>query len=146
MIGSMSSDGWITLLVVALSLAFLVSNRFSPEIILVGALSTLLLAGVLDTTQALSGFANPGLVTVTVTVAVLYVVVAGLVDTGAVQAFGARLLGRPKSITGAQTRLMLPLSYAAIFGGCCTAWFLLPDYYPALAVARAYSALAPVRQ
>ena len=142
MIGSMSSDGWITLLVVALSLAFLVSNRFSPEIILVGALSTLLLAGVLDTTQALSGFANPGLVTVTV----LYVVVAGLVDTGAVQAFGARLLGKPKSITDAQTRLMLPLSYAAIFGGCCTAWFLLHDYYPALAVARAYSALAPVRQ
>ena len=142
MIGSMSSDGWITLLVVALSLAFLVSNRFSPEIILVGALSTLLLAGVLDTTQALSGFANPGLVTV----AVLYVVVAGLVDTGAVQAFGARLLGKPKSITDAQTRLMLPLSYAAIFGGCCTAWFLLHDYYPALAVARAYSALAPVRQ
>lgn len=154
MLGSMSPDAWVTLLVIALSLAFLVSNRFSPEIILVGALSTLLLAGVLDTAQALSGFANPGLVTV----AVLYVVVAGLVDTGAVQAFGARLLGKPGSIVGAQTRLMLPvmgvsaflnntpvvammvpvvgewcrrhelsvsklmlpLSYAAIFGGCCT--------------------------
>lgn len=154
MVASMSYDAWFTLLVVALSLAFLVSNRFSPEIVLVAALSTLLLAGVLDTAQALSGFANPGLVTV----AVLYVVVAGLVDTGAVQAFGARLLGKPGSIVGAQTRLMLPvmgvsaflnntpvvammvpvvgewcrrhelsvsklmlpLSYAAIFGGCCT--------------------------
>jgi len=149
-----TADAWITLLVVASSLACLVSNRFSPEIVLVGALASLLLFGVLDTTQALSGFANPGLVTV----AILYVVVAGLVDTGAVQVFGARLLGRPRGVAGAQTRLMLPvmgisaflnntpvvamlvpvveewcrrhqlsvsklmlpLSYAAIFGGCCT--------------------------
>ena len=151
---SMSVDAWLTLLVVAGSLALLVSNRFAPDITLVGALSTLLLLGVLDPTQALAGFANPGLVTV----AVLYVVVAGLVDTGAVQAFGARLLGKPRSVVGAQARLMLPvmgmsaflnntpvvamfvpvvgewcrrhrlsvsklmlpLSYAAIFGGCCT--------------------------
>ncbi|MEZ5572569.1 MAG: SLC13 family permease [Halioglobus sp.] len=154
MFAAMSADAWTTVLVVLLSLGFLISNRFAPEIVLVGALSVLLLAGVLDTTQALAGFANPGLVTV----AVLYVVVAGLVDTGAVQAFGSRLLGKPRSITGAQTRLMLPvmgfsaflnntpvvamlvpvveewcrrhhlsvsklllpLSYAAIFGGCCT--------------------------
>lgn len=154
MIASMPFDGWITLLVVSLCLAVLASNRFSPEVVLVGALGILLLLGVLDTGQALSGFANPGLATV----AVLYVVVAGLVDTGAVQAFGSRLLGRPRSITGAQSRLMLPvmglsaflnntpvvamlvpvvsewsrrcrisvsklmipLSYAAIFGGCCT--------------------------
>jgi di/tricarboxylate transporter len=150
----MSADAWITLLVVLCSLAFLVSNRFPPEIVLVGALTSLLLVGVLDTAQALAGFANPGLVTV----AVLYVVVAGLVDTGAVQAFGAGLLGKPRSIVGAQSRLMLPvmglsaflnntpvvamlvpvvaewcrrhqlsvsklmlpLSYAAILGGCCT--------------------------
>ncbi len=150
----MSADAWITLLVVLCSLAFLVSNRFPPEIVLVGALTSLLLVGVLDTAQALAGFANPGLVTV----AVLYVVVAGLVDTGAVQAFGSRLLGKPRSIVGAQSRLMLPvmglsaflnntpvvamlvpvvaewcrrhqlsvsklmlpLSYAAILGGCCT--------------------------
>lgn len=150
----MPVEAWLTLMVVASSLALLVSNRFAPEIVLVGALSILLLLGVLDTAEALSGFANPGLVTV----AVLYVVVAGLVDTGAVQAFGARLLGKPRSIVGAQSRLMLPimgvsaflnntpvvamfvpvvgewcrrhqmsvsklmlpLSYAAIFGGCCT--------------------------
>jgi di/tricarboxylate transporter len=150
----MSLDAWLTLLVVAFSLAMLVSNRFSPEIVLVGALGILLLCGVLDTGQALSGFANPGLATV----AVLYVVVAGLVDTGALQAFGSKLLGKPRSIVGAQSRLMfpvmmfsaflnntpvvamlvpvvsewarrcqfsvsklmMPLSYAAILGGCCT--------------------------
>jgi di/tricarboxylate transporter len=151
---SMSFEAWFTLLVVAFSIAMLVSNRFSPEVVLVGALGTLLLCGVLDTGEALSGFANPGLATV----AVLYVVVAGLVDTGAVQAFGSKLLGKPRTVVGAQSRLMfpvmmfsaflnntpvvamlvpvvsewarrcqfsvsklmLPLSYAAIFGGCCT--------------------------
>ncbi|CAA0101096.1 Sodium-dependent dicarboxylate transporter SdcS [Halioglobus japonicus] len=150
----MSADAWLTLLVVLCSLAALVSNRFPPESVLVAALTFLLLAGVLNTTQALAGFANPGLVTV----AVLYVVVSGLVDTGAVQALGSRLLGKPRSTVGAQTRLMLPvmglsaflnntpvvamlvpvveewcrrhqlsvsklmmpLSYAAILGGCCT--------------------------
>ena len=150
----MSADAWMTVLVILTSLAFLVSNRFPTEVVLVAALSCLLLMGVLDTTQALAGFANPGLVTV----AVLYVVVAGLVDTGAVQAFGSRLLGKPRSTVGAQSRLMLPvmglsaflnntpvvamlvpvveewcrrhqlsvsklmlpLSYAAILGGCCT--------------------------
>jgi len=150
----MSADAWITLLVVLCSLAFLVSNRFAPEIVLLGSLTVLLLTGVLNTSQALAGFSNPGLITV----AVLCVVVAGLVDTGAVQAFGSRLLGKPRSIVGAQTRLMLPvmglsaflnntpvvamlvpvveewcrrhglsvsklmlpLSYAAILGGCCT--------------------------
>lgn len=154
MIASVPTDTWITLLVVAASMACLVSNRFAAEIVLVGALSCLLLLGVLDTGEALAGFANPGLATV----AVLYVVVAGLVDTGAVQVFGTRLLGRPRSLAGAQARLMapvmglsaflnntpvvamlvpvveewcrrhrlsvskfmLPLSYAAIFGGCCT--------------------------
>jgi di/tricarboxylate transporter len=154
MMALLPTDAWTTLLVIALSLACLVSNRFSPDVVLLGALSILLLVGVLDTAQALSGFANPGLITV----AVLYVVVAGLVDTGAVQIFGARLLGRPRSTLGAQTRLMLPvmglsaflnntpvvamlvpvveewcrrhhlsvsklmipLSFAAIFGGSCT--------------------------
>tara|TARA_R110002049_G_scaffold7808_5_gene44090 strand:- start:1671 stop:3443 length:1773 start_codon:yes stop_codon:yes gene_type:complete len=150
----MSADAWITLLVVLFSLSALVSNRFPPESVLVGALTCLLLAGVLDTAQALAGFSNPGLITV----AVLYVVVSGLVDAGAVQALGSRLLGKPRSTVHAQTRLMLPvmglsaflnntpvvamlvpvveewcrrhrlsvsklmlpLSYAAILGGCCT--------------------------
>lgn len=150
----MSFDAWLTLLVVLASLSILASNRFAAEVVLVGALSVLLLMGVIDTASALAGFANPGLVTV----AVLYVVVAGLVDTGAVQSLGTRLLGRPKSVPGAQARLMLPvmamsaflnntpvvamlvpavqqwcrrhqlsvsklmipLSFAAIFGGCCT--------------------------
>ena len=42
MISSMPADAWITLAVVVSALATLVSNRFAPEIVLVGALSILL--------------------------------------------------------------------------------------------------------
>ena len=152
MIASVPTDTWITLLVVAASMACLVSNRFAAEIVLVGA-RCLLLLGVLDTSEALAGFANPGLATV----AVLYVVVAGLVDTGAVQVIrhpaagpaaqpGRRAGAADGAVMGLSaflnntpvvahagagggggcrrhrlsvSKFMLPLSYAAIFGGCC---------------------------
>src|SRR5690606_39941525 len=62
--------------------------------------------GVLSPTEALSGLGNPGLATV----GVLYVVVAAMTDTGAVQAIGTRLLGRPRSVAAAQLRLMMPIT------------------------------------
>jgi di/tricarboxylate transporter len=139
---------------VALVATLLMTTRMAADMILLGGLTLLLALNVLTPEQALSGLANPGLATV----GVLYVVVAGLVDTGAIHAVGQRLLGRPSSISAAQLRLMLPvtgmsaflnntpvvamlvpviqdwcrrhrlsvsklmipLSYAAIFGGTCT--------------------------
>src|SRR5690606_34731769 len=59
----------------------------------------------------LSGFGNAGLVTV----GVLYAVVAGLTDTGSVHAFGSRLLGRPKTVSTAIARLMMPVTAMSAF-------------------------------
>jgi di/tricarboxylate transporter len=150
----MSLEAWIALGVVVATLCALVATRIAPDIVFVGALTLLMLTGVLTPEAALAGLGNPGLATV----GVLYVVVSGLVDTGGIHALGVRLLGQPKSVAGAQTRLMLPvmglsaflnntpvvammvpfvedwakrcripvsklmipLSYAAIFGGVCT--------------------------
>lgn len=107
----MDVDAWLTLGVVALMLGLLVGTRAAPDLILVGALTLLLVANVLTPAEALAGLGNPGLATV----GALYAVVAGLTDTGAVQAFGSRLLGRPKSIAGAQLRLMLPVTAMSAF-------------------------------
>jgi len=104
-------DAWLTLAVVIITVAVLVWTGIAPELVLVTSLTVLLLSGVLSATEALSEMANPGLVTV----GVLYVVVAGLVDTGAVHALGARLLGRPKSVIAAQIRLMLPVTAISAF-------------------------------
>jgi di/tricarboxylate transporter len=150
----MGLDAWITLAVIVGTLTTLIGTRLPTDVTLVGAVTILLVTGVLAPAQALSGFGNEGLITV----AVLYVVVAGLTDTGAVHALAARVLGRPVSTLVAQIRLMLPvtamsgflnntplvamfvpiveewarrsrisvsklmipLSYAAILGGTCT--------------------------
>jgi len=150
----MGADAWITVAVVSAVAVSLALTRVAPDLLLVAGLTALLACGVLSPAEALSGLSNPGLATV----GVLYVVVSGLVETGAVHVVGERLLGRPRSEARAQLRLMLPvaglsaflnntpvvamlvpavqdwarrhrlavsklmipLSYAAIFGGTCT--------------------------
>ncbi len=107
----MGLDAWITLAVIAGTLATLIGTRLPTDLTLVGSVTVLLLTGVLTPAQALGGFGNEGLITV----AVLYVVVAGLTDTGAVQALAARVLGRPVSTLAAQLRLMLPVTVMSGF-------------------------------
>ena len=102
----MGSDAWITLAVVLATLGVLIAVRISADVVLVAGLTSLMILGVLSPEDALSGLANPGLATV----GVLYVVAAGLVNTGAVHAIGAILLGRPNSVRSAQLRLMLPVA------------------------------------
>ena len=59
--------------------------------------------GVLTPDQALKGFASPGVLTI----AALYVVVAGLRETGAMAWISRWVLGRPTSLAVAQAKLML---------------------------------------
>jgi Na+/H+ antiporter NhaD/arsenite permease-like protein len=66
---------------------------------------------VLSVDEALAGFANPGVITV----AVLYVVVTGLTETGAVGWIGQALLGRPRSEADARLKLMLPAAGLSAF-------------------------------
>jgi len=106
-----SFHAWLTLLVVLISLVLMVRTRLATEFVLGSALAVLVFAGAIEPAQALSGFSNSGLITV----GLLFVVVAGLIDTGAVHALGARLLGRPKSVVAAQARLMLPVTAISAF-------------------------------
>jgi di/tricarboxylate transporter len=71
----------------------------------------LLFTGVLTTNQALAGFANEGMMTV----AVLYVVVAALRETGVMGFLAQRVFGRPRTVTGAQLRMMLPVASVSAF-------------------------------
>ena len=107
----MEFSAWLTLGVIGLSIALMIGSRIAPDVILVGALTVLIVTGVVSADAALAGLGNPGLATV----GVLYVVVAGLVDTGAVFAVAARLLGRPKSVFVAQARLMIPVATMSAF-------------------------------
>jgi len=150
----MAWEAIVTLLTLFTVLSALVITRVSADLVLMAALAFLLITGILGPAEALAGFANPGVITV----ATLYVVAAGLKETGAVQWIARALLGHPRTERGAQfrmlaptgilsafmnnttvvamfipaiqgwaqrldipaSRLLLPMSYAAILGGTCT--------------------------
>lgn len=94
-----------TILTVFGILLTLVFTSTAPEIILMGGLAVLLVSGVVSPEEGLSGFSNEGMLTV----GVLYIVVAGLRDTGGIGWLVSSVLGRPKTIMNAQIRLMTPI-------------------------------------
>ncbi|NBC49036.1 MAG: SLC13 family permease [Gammaproteobacteria bacterium] len=104
-------EGWLSLALVALSFVLFLRTRIAPDVITSGALTVLLVTGVLTPAEALAGFANPGMLTV----AVLYMVVSGLTETGAVSWISQALLGRPRTESGARLRLMLPAAGLSAF-------------------------------
>lgn len=101
----MDWHGWLTVLLTASVLLTLVFTRFTPDMVLMLALTILSVAGVLDAKQALAGFSNEGLITV----AAMFVIAAGISSTGGVELVVNNLLGNPKTTRGALFRLALPL-------------------------------------
>lgn len=101
----------LTLGVIAAAVFALVVLRAGPDLVLLGGLTILLVAGIVSPGEALAGFGNEGLVTV----AVLFVIAEGLHQTGSITFIGQRLLGQPKSLGAAQRRIVLPSAVASAF-------------------------------
>lgn len=160
----MGIEAIIVLGIIAAVLIALMCTRIAADAILVAALTLLLVVpvpkdggitlGILTPKEAIGGFASTGLATV----AVLFVVVTGLKETGGIDWISARLLGRPRTLRSGMVRMaapvagmsaflnntpvvalmipavgdwckrtglspskvMIPLSYAAILGGTCS--------------------------
>lgn len=150
----LSWQAWLTLFTITATFLLNALTNLPAEVVFLGGLAVLLVTGILDTETALSGFSNAGMITV----GVLYVVVAGLQQTGGLTWVSQQVLGLPKSQKRAMVRLMvpvmglsavlnntpvvamfipvvgdwcrklkinpsklmIPLSYASIFGGVCT--------------------------
>jgi len=100
----MGWEAYLTVAVIALCFAALASGRVAPDVALVGGVAILLVSGVLTPQQAFAGLANEAVITI----GVLYIVVAGLKDTGAIAWMTQHVLGRPRSLAGAHARLLLP--------------------------------------
>jgi di/tricarboxylate transporter len=107
----MGWEAWLTLIVVMGCFAMMAFTWISADIIMSAGLTLLLVSGVLLPGEALAGFSNQGMLTV----AVLYVVVSGLTETGAVSWIVQNILGRPNSILHAQARLMTPAAILSAF-------------------------------
>ncbi len=146
-------DAWITIGVTVLVLIALAKDK-PADLVFVGAIVFLSLIGVIRAEEAFSGFISSSLLMV----AALFVVTAGLRETGVVDAIGFRVLGPAKTelaallmlavftVTAsaflnntpivamlipvvlswcrknqvAPSRLLIPLSFMTILGGCCS--------------------------
>ena len=100
-----------TLAVIVGMMAALATNRIGADLVMLGALGLLLVAGIVEPGQAFVGFSNEGLLTV----AFLYVVVAGLRNSGVVSLLTGRVLGKPSSEVNAQARVILPVAAMSAF-------------------------------
>ena len=119
----MGFDAILTMIIVAAVLGLLAATRLAADIILMGAALALMLLGILTPVEALAGFSNTGVITV----AVLYVVAAGLSETGAVQWIAQNLLGRPSSVRGAYARMLLPVAgLSALLNNTTVVAMMLP--------------------
>lgn len=145
---------WFAVGVVAAVFVFLAIGTIATDVLLMAAVLMLVVAGIITPGQAVAGLSNEAVAMV----GVLYIVGAGIRETGAIDHLAKPILGRPKSLTAALARLtiptaffsavlnntplvamlipavsdfakrqrinasklMIPLSYAAIFGGSCT--------------------------
>ncbi len=107
----MGWEGWVTIGSVVMMFVFLVGTRIGPEFIVMGVLTLLVTIGIVSPTEALVGLSNQGMVTV----AILFVVAAGARETGAIAILTPFLNKRPKTITRAQARLMLPVTTLSAF-------------------------------
>lgn len=105
------NDAWFTLGVLALVFGMLMWSRVAPDVVLIGGVALLLLKGILTPREALAGLANEGMATV----GVLFIVGAGVRQTGGIDWIAQRLLGRPKTATQAVARLMLPTAGLSAF-------------------------------
>ena len=148
------SPALFTLVLVVVLFGLMAFTSMAPDLVLMLGVVVLLVLGILSPGEALAGLSNEGMVTV----AVLYVVGAGVRETGGIDWIAKSLFGRPRSLIGAilrmvfpamglsaflnntplvamllpavgdfaktqriaPSKLMIPLSYAAILGGTMT--------------------------
>lgn len=107
----MGWEAWFTIGVVALILGAMMFTRIGADVLMVGGVALLFVCGILSAKEALVGLANEGMVTV----AVLYVVVAGIENTGGTAWIVQRLLGSPKSLRDAMLRMLAPVTTTSAF-------------------------------
>ena len=108
----MSLDAWITAAVIGLMLTSLATDLMPPAATVLTATVFLLLVGVIDETQALSGFSNSA----PLSVAALYVLAYAADKTGLLGPLVNRMLGKKGEVTQtSQARLNAPTAAISAF-------------------------------
>ncbi|MEM7136715.1 MAG: SLC13 family permease [Myxococcota bacterium] len=107
----MTGDGWITIGVIVGMVAVMAANLAGPDLVLIGGLTALLLLGIIEPSEAFIGMSNPAVITI----AALFVVAAGVKETGGLDLAAGLVLGRPRWLAGGQLRMMFPVAALSAF-------------------------------
>ena len=102
---------WLTILLIITMFATLLKTNIPTDIVFFGGMAILLVSGTLTQKQTLASFSSESVFTV----GVLYIVVAGLVYSGAVQWIVDHLLGTPKGYRKAIVKIMVPVAALSAF-------------------------------
>jgi di/tricarboxylate transporter len=105
----MGFEAWFAILVVVVLFVALQRNFLSPDILFIFAVSIFASFGMITPAEALSGFSNEGMLTV----AALFVVAAGLRETGILNYIGQGVFGGALNVRSVFLRLtgvVLPMS------------------------------------
>jgi di/tricarboxylate transporter len=106
-----SVEAWLTLAVLGVTLALLMTERTPPALAVLGGVVTLLALGVLSPADALAGFSNPA----PFSVAALYVVARAVEKTGAIQPLLRSTLEGVRSSRRVLARLLVPVAGTSAF-------------------------------
>jgi undecaprenyl pyrophosphate phosphatase UppP len=105
---------WQTV-VVAVTLAvmfgFMMTDRIGPDWVMTAGLVLFMACKIVTIPEALEGYSNDGILTVMA----LFVVAEGVSRTGCIDHYMGLLLGTPKTVAGAQIRLMIPIAVLSAF-------------------------------
>ena len=107
----LSLDAWITIATLVAVIAALLFTRLRSDVVFLGAIGILYVTGVLDSSEAFSGFSNSSVIVV----GVMFVIATGLSFTGVLQWMSKHVLGQPKGEYRALLRLMLPVTLLSSF-------------------------------
>lgn len=94
---------WIISAILAATLYLLISEVISVDLTAIGIIVSLVVTGLLTPKEAVSGFANPALITV----AAMFVVSKGLIRTGGIEFLGRKITNVAKSNVNAALALIL---------------------------------------
>jgi di/tricarboxylate transporter len=107
----MSFDQYVTIAILAVTFALLIKSKIPPVAVFVGALTLTISFRLAPLDQRLNGFSNSGMLTV----GALLMVAAGMYRTGAITLITEKLIGRPKTLLGAQAKILPPVAVGSAF-------------------------------
>ncbi len=107
----MSLDAWLTIGILSVTFVALVATRLPPATVFLGALTLSVTFGLAPLDRSLAGFSNSGVLTI----AALFMVAAGMYSTGAISLLSEKLIGRPKTMLGAQLKILPPTAIGSAF-------------------------------